>query len=182
MSTEFATKVDQLQHLYAVLAGDLEEARSYGQRNPSGFAKRSVLRAAFALIEGLNFQFRQEAQAGAIRAPLVFDAVEMSLLNEERYRLDDKGYLSTGRDFQSLLPSILFCMRSYAKVHNVKFEPDLNHKGYYCMKKFVEIRNGITHPKSVACLEHTEQQQRDAMDAMMWWKQQVLTLLKTCSR
>ena len=181
MNTEFEMKVDQLKHVYAALACDLDEARSYGQRNPSGFAKRSLFRAAFALIEGISFQFRLVALAGAASAPLVFDAVEMSLLKEERHRLDDKGHLSAERNFQSLLPSILFCMRCYARVHNVKFEPELSAKGYECMKKFIKLRDGITHPKSVACLEHTDQQLGDAVTAMRWWKQQVSTLLKKCN-
>lgn len=82
MSTEFAVAVDQLKSMYSTLADDLDEARAYGQSNPSGFARRSMFRAAFALIEGLSFQFRSVALAGAFTAPLVFSSTEISLLRK----------------------------------------------------------------------------------------------------
>lgn len=72
-------------------------------------------------------------------------------------------------------------MRCYAKVRDAEFEPDLSHNGYDCFKKFANLRNETTHPKSVASLEHTDQQQSDAMEAMRWWKGQVLILLEKCS-
>jgi hypothetical protein len=181
MSIEFSTAVDQLKSVYSVLAGDLQEAIAYGQSNPSGFARRGMFRAAFALIEGLSFQFRTVALAGACKAPQIFSSAEISLLKEERVKLDDKGHPKVQSEFQRLLPNIIFCMRCYAKVRNTTFEPDFGVNGYGCMKNFIELRNEIEHPKSAASLEHTDQQICDAMEAMRWWKLQVLTLLEKCS-
>ena len=54
MNAKVVTASVELKKVYSILAEDVEEARTYGQTNPSGFAHRSLFRATFALIEGLS--------------------------------------------------------------------------------------------------------------------------------
>jgi hypothetical protein len=180
MSATIVAATADLKKVYKVLAADIEEARSYGQSNPTGYAHRALFRAAFALIDGLSFQFRAVSLACAEAMPQVLDNSEVSLLREEKYRLSRKGIPETTSEYQQLLPSILFSMRCYAKVHGATFEPELGHHGCESMKKFVAIRNSIEHPKAVSDLEYTDTNLRHAMEAMTWWKRQVLNLLDIC--
>lgn len=180
MSARIVAATADLKKVYNVLAEDVEEARAYGQNNPTGYAHRALFRAAFALIDGLSFRFRTVSLACAEAMPQLLDNAEMSLLREEKYRLSSKGIPEATSEFQKLLPNILFSMRCYAKVHGATFEPELGHHGYESMKKFVAVRNSIEHPKSASDLEHTDGDLRHAMEAMTWWKRQVLRLLETC--
>lgn len=180
MSARVVAATEELKKVYNVLAEDVEEARAYGQSKPTGYAHRSLFRAAFALIEGLSFQFRTVSLTCADAMPQLLDTAEISLLKEEKYKLSDKGTSLTASEFQKLLPNILFSMRCYAKVHGATFDPDIGNHGYGSMKKFVVIRNGIEHPKSASALEHTDEDLRHASEAMTWWKKEVLRLLDTC--
>ena len=124
MNAKVVTASVELKKVYSILAEDVEEARTYGQTNPSGFAHRSLFRATFALIEGLSFQFRSVSLACAAAMPQLLTTAEVSLLKEEKYKLDNKGTPKASADFQKLLPNIFFSMRCYAKVHGATFEPD----------------------------------------------------------
>lgn len=180
MSARIVAATGDLKKVYNVLAEDVEEARAYGQTNPTGYAHRALFRAAFALIDGLSFQFRTVSLACAEAMPQLLENSEVSLLREEKYRLSSMGTPEATPEYQKLLPNILFSMRCYAKVHGVTFEPELGHHGYESMKKFVAVRNSIEHPKAASDLEHTDTDLRHAMEAMTWWKRQVLNLLEFC--
>ena len=180
MNAKVVTASVELKKVYSILAEDVEEARTYGQTNPSGFAHRSLFRATFALIEGLSFQFRSVSLACAAAMPQLLTTAEVSLLKEEKYKLDNKGTPKASADFQKLLPNIFFSMRCYAKVHGATFEPDTKNHGYESMQKFVSIRNGLEHPKSASNLENSDEDLRHAMEAVMWWKNEVFRLLQAC--
>ena len=170
----------ELKKVFGILAADVEEARRYGQSNPSAFAHRTLFRTYFALIEGLSFQFRRVALACAEAKPGLLTPEEMSLLKEEKYKLNDKGEPEASPEFQRLLPNVLFSMRCYAKVHGATFQPDTRKHGYGAMREFITLRNGLEHPKSAADLAQTDQQIRQAVEAAKWWKANVLRLLDTC--
>jgi hypothetical protein len=180
MNSKVVAASVELKKVYNILAEDVEEARTYGQKISSGFAHRSLFRATFALIEGLSFQFRSVSLACAAAMPQLLTTAEISLLKEEKYKLDNKGTPKASADFQRLLPNIFFSMRCYAKVHGVIFEPDTKNHGYESMQKFVSIRNGLEHPKSASGLENSDEDLRHAMEAVIWWKNEVFRLLQAC--
>jgi hypothetical protein len=107
----------ELKKVYAALAADLEEARRYGQDNPTAHAQRSLFRTAFSLMEGMAFQLRSVSLACAEELPKAFETSEIALLKEERYFLDKRGIPKVSADFQTFRPGLLFSMRCYAKAY-----------------------------------------------------------------
>lgn len=170
----------ELKKIYYLLAADVEEARRYGQSNPSDFARRTLARTYFALIEGLSFQFRQVALRCGESAPGLLTHEEMTLLRQQKYKLNAKGEPEASPDFQRLLPNMLFSMKCYAKAFGAEFEPDTANHGFGALRDFVAFRNGLEHPKAEADLLPTDVRLRQSIEAATWWKTNVLRLLEAC--
>jgi hypothetical protein len=71
-------------------------------------------------------------------------------------------------------------MRCFGKAHGLVFEPELGGVGYASFKKFVKLRNSLTHPKSASDLALSDEQATFALEAATWWKQTVLDLMERC--
>jgi len=172
----------KLKEVYGILADDVEAARKLGQSDPSPFAHRTLIRTHFALIDGLSYQLRRVALACGLADSTVLTSDEMSLLTERQYKLDDKGLPESSPNYQRFLPSLLFAMRCYAKVHGGSFSADTSVQGYASMKELVKIRNGLEHPKCATGLNLGDEQLKHALQAASWWKQNMLNLFQTCQK
>lgn len=115
MSEHIITATAELKKVFRILSDDVEEARRYGQNNPSDFANRTLFRTYFALIEGLSYQFRKVSLTCAEAKPNLLTLEEIFLLKEKKCKLNKKGEPDDSPDFQSILPNIIFSMRCYAK-------------------------------------------------------------------
>lgn len=177
-----ASAVAQLKDVYRVLSADLDAAVAYGKANPSAFAHRTLVRSFFALVEGLTFQLRQVTLATLESVPGQLSIAEAALLREVRYRLNSSGEPEESDEFQKMLPTLLFTVRTYVRNHGAQFTPDLSNHGWGALKKAVALRNRITHPKSLADLEIGEQDQKDMVEASIWWKATVLAMLDACDK
>ena len=131
-------------------------------------------------IEGLSYQMRQVALACGMAHPTILTHEEVGLLREQQYKLNDKGKPDSSPAYQRMLPNLLFSMRCYAKAHGGTFEPDTSVHGYGSMKKLIEIRNGLEHPKSAEGLNFDDDQLEHAMHAASWWKENMLKLFAVC--
>jgi hypothetical protein len=175
-----AHAVEQLKSMYGILSADMDDAVAYSAKHSNPFAHRTVVRTLFSLIEGLAFQLRQvtiaslEPHAGSLTVP------ELALLREERYYLNAKGEPEAGENFQKFLPNLLFTIRSYGKNHGATFQADTSTHGWQAMQHAVNLRNRITHPKSVADLTLSEQDQKYLIDASAWWKKTLLEMFDAC--
>lgn len=177
-----ADAVEQLKSVYGILSADMDAAVAYSDKHSSPFAHRTVVRTLFSLIEGLAFQLRQVTVASLEPHSGSLTTAELTLLREERYFLNNKGEPETGENFQRFLPNLLFTIRSYGKNHGATFQADTSARGWQAMQHAVNIRNRITHPKSIADLTLSEQDQRHLIDASAWWKKTLFEMFDACDK
>lgn len=177
-----AEAVEQLKSVYRILSADMDAAVAYSDSQPSDFAQRTIVRALFSLIEGLAFQLRTVTVASLEPHSGSLTTAELTLLREERYYLNNKGEPEIGENFQRFLPNLLFTLRTYVKNHGATFQADTSDNGWLAMQRSVNIRNRITHPKSVADLTLTEQDQRHLIEASAWWKKTLFDMFDACDR
>ncbi|MFW6184050.1 MAG: hypothetical protein ACOC8X_09655, partial [Chloroflexota bacterium] len=162
--------VDQLKQTYLILSQDLDEIVAYGKSNPSPFAHRTLVRTHFALIEGLSYQMRQVTLASLEKHEGLLTPEEICLLREEKYEADSNGSVKARTQNLRPLPGLLFSIECYLKNHGATFKPDTSVHGWECMKKLVKIRNNLTHPKSSADLQLSEEDLMHVAKAAGWWK------------
>ena len=146
--------VAELKRIYAALKDDFNSAKSAVLLDASGFNKRNLVRTTLALIDGFAFQIRQVTLATLDSTELLTDG-DRAILREERYQLSSKGQPEVRENYQKALPLILFFLRVYAKNHGAEFTPDTSVNGWNCLQQAVEIRDRVTHPKSLSDLDRT---------------------------
>lgn len=171
--------VSQLKQVFDVLNRDVNAIIAYENFKEDESAHRSLIRAHFAFIEGMVYQLRSVALASGAKTG-TFSAEEIAVLREETYSLNRKGELEKRDSFEKVLPMMLFSMSAYAKIHGAVFEPDTGSHGWEAMKKYVKIRNALTHPKSVDDLQVDEGKVEISGDAGDWFKDNLLNLFKVC--
>ncbi|HXG29588.1 MAG TPA: hypothetical protein VNJ47_12160 [Nevskiales bacterium] len=175
-----AEAVAQLQAVWGVLNADLECALAYGRQNNTAYAQRALVRAWFALVEGLSYQLRQVTLA-TLHDTNILSASEIALLSEERYFVDDKGRPKTSEQFLPFPQSLLFSIRAYAKNHGAQFEADTAQPGWSAMRRAVEVRNRVTHPKAAKSLSLSEEDLQSFSEAAAWWKATMLSMFAACN-
>lgn len=175
-----ADAVDQLKKVYRILAEDMDAARELSVKSPSPFSHRTLVRTYFSLVEGLAFQLRQVTLASLEPYPGKLTTAEISLLREERYTLNKKGEPEPGDNYQRVLPNLLFTIQCYLKNHGATFSPVLSDNGWRCMQNSVDIRNRITHPKSVVDLSLSEDDLNSLVEASRWWKKTLFEMFNAC--
>ena len=174
-----ADAVAQLKSVWSVLNADLDAALAYGRQDNTPYAQRALVRAYFALVEGLSYQLRQVTLA-SLKGTDLLSAPEIALLREERCSLDNNGRHKVSEHFLPFPQSLLFSIRSYVKNHGAEFEPDTKLPGWSAMRRAIAIRNSVTHPKSDNALSLTDQDLQAFVDAAAWWKATMLGMFAAC--
>ena len=171
--------VDELKQVYAVLKDDFNRAKSAIALDPSDFNKRNLVRTTFAFIEGFAFQLRQVTLATLGDTDLLTEG-DRAILKEQRYQLLSTGVPKPQDNFQRALPTLLFSIRVYAKSHGSDFAPDTSVYGWNCLRRAVEIRDRVTHPKSLADLNITDEVGSIFAEGVRWWDDTLGQLLASC--
>jgi hypothetical protein len=174
-----AEAVEQLQRVYALLNQDVKDAHASVLTNPTDFNQRTLIRTYFALIEGLAYQLRHVTLASLEGTGLLSDG-DVAILREERHQLSPQGAVEAKDNFQSMLPSLLFALRVYAKNHEATFVPRTSDNGWNCLRKAVDIRDRLTHPKSLADLAITEEDGAVFAAGVKWWNDSLTELFAEC--
>lgn len=174
-----AAAVDQLKSVWAILSSDVDCAVEYGRTANTPYAQRALVRAFFAAVEGLSYQLRVVTLASLEKTEYLSTA-EVALLREERYALDRKGHPNASQSFLQFPESLLFSLSVYAKNHGAAFEVGRNQPGWQALLCATDLRNNVTHPKSAASLNPTNEQLQALMDASRWWQATLLELFKVC--
>ena len=175
-----AEAVAELQGLWAVLSADQDAAVAYGKGNNTPYAQRALIRANFALMEGLSYQLRSVTLA-SLQTTERLSKNERMLLREERHTINEKGEPQVKESFLRFPESLLFSMRMYVCNHGATFEPDIKHSGWQAMRRAAKVRNLVTHPKSAASLALSNQDLASIQEAAAWWKATMLGMFAACS-
>lgn len=171
--------VAQLQTVWSILSRDVDAATAYGQMEKTPYAQRALVRAHFALIEGLSYSLRQVTLASLQGTEFLTEA-EVALLREERYSIDEKGHPKTAPQFLKFPDSLLFSIRCYIKNHGATFDPDTQHPGWSAMRRAVKVRDRVTHPKTAESLDLSKEDLESFVDAAAWWKMTMLAMFAAC--
>ncbi|ENM5935887.1 hypothetical protein CTB58_003752 [Vibrio mimicus] len=163
-----------------VLLEDIRIARDWGKKEPSHFVLRTIYRTSAAYIEGTTYQLRLVCQAAAEEVPHFFTAEEIIALREVKVDLNSKGELCEKDNFQKLKPSILFLFKCFAKIHQIDFTPRTDVHKWGSLGKFIELRNGLMHPKSMSDFEINEYKNQISIEAVQWFNENLSRLYRQC--
>lgn len=176
------TAVNQLKETFRILNSDLNEIQNLLFEKQSEALDRALIRAYSAFIEGTLYQLRQVAIHSVGSWNAVFSVEEMMLLKELQVSLNKKGEIETKDNYERFLPMLLFTLKQYVRVHGANYEPDTSLKGWGAMRKFVEVRNLLMHPKSSGDLEIDKATSIEIQNAVSWFHDTCLSMFKECAK
>lgn len=176
-----AEAVAELKSIFDVLVTDVEAIINDEEFSTNESAHRSLIRTHFAFMEGMLYQLRRIALAAAYDHPNFFSFEEVSVLLEKNFKLDQKGEIVEQKSRSGFLQTMLFSFTTYAKLHGLDFKPDKSGKGWTAMKRYVEIRNQLVHPKNTEDLYIDAEKIETSNTASSWFKVTLLKLLNDCT-
>jgi len=176
----------EFQGIYKLLMGDMNDLLALARQHKTEFHHRLLAQTFFAFVFGMSSQFREVARAYLVIRPGILRKPDACLLsNSEGFRLNDLGIpvaadkAKGGKSLQKLL----FGMRCYAKVHFVHFEPDVGTldsptPGWCAMREFLDFRDAIANPRSVAAMKFPPQGWLLWETAGNWFKAEFIRLMR----
>ncbi|KWV93913.1 hypothetical protein [Erythrobacter sp. AP23] len=155
-----------LKELIAILIADVAEAKSRLQKEDTQTARRELIRAQFAAIEGLVWLARQHI-AGVAREMDKLTEDEASALSEQSISIGQNGKITIQRKFIPTAAAIRFLARLARRICH---EPvlELTDAGWSRLSNATQIRNRITHPKRSSDMEIEERDLADSEVAFAW--------------
>lgn len=138
----------------SILIGDVIVASDLLRTNDTAAERRNLVRSTLAGIEGLVWIARESVRDSLETLDELTPLASMAL-REQTYMIANNGDIIEQIRFVTLPAMIQLVCRQAARI-----VPDLNVRfdsvGWSQLKKAIEIRNRVTHPKSLEDLTITE--------------------------
>ncbi|MBD3649664.1 MAG: hypothetical protein HUJ31_19900 [Pseudomonadales bacterium] len=162
---------------HEILYNDAWAATERLKDDDSQTNRRALVHAVSAYIEGSASGLRQSTLETDDDLHVLTEGDRYMLL-DRGYRLDDRGNVLESNTYQPFKNTLLFTFVSFAKVFGLKYKVDLSTSGWAAMRRFVELRNRMTHPKSAADLECSYDDITDTRDAFEWFHNVIVDISK----
>lgn len=128
--------------------------------------RREILRTVFASCEGLAWVFRSHV-ADVARMLDELNDDEAFALSEVQYTAVDNGKVVQQPRFLSVTASVRLTAKIAERL-NGGYSPDFGGTHYEAFRRFVAIRNRLTHPKSINDMAVTEDELHRSIASFFW--------------
>jgi hypothetical protein len=180
MMADLYGRLEEIQGMTAVLAGDVERLRPMlGSRSIQDAVsdeeythRRSYVRAVFALVEAVVEQHKclilELTGLGAARV----GAGVQEVLHERTFFVKDNGAVGEKEKYLQLERKLRAVYRAAGEAFGQPLLIDFSTEGWRAFQVALNVRDRITHPKTyVAC--HVEEGDLDAVDKGHAWFREV---------
>lgn len=132
------------------------------------FWGRTEVRMVFAQLEGLTHSLKQAALDVSQITGVALTPEEVLLLQEKEYDLRQNGAINEKSARLRTLPNFLFAFKTFAKVCGVNHQLNLGGREYQQLQNALDVRDRLTHPRSVTSLEVTHEELGAMFAALTW--------------
>ena len=156
--------VRQSIELFEVLSNDVIQCLKKLQTEDSQFWRRVFVRAVIALIEGQNYQLKLITLEACKHKQVSFSNADLALLKDEK--------------FVSLKDNLKFSFKTFALAFDLDYKLAIGVGDRW--KSFItaiEIRNRLTHPKTVDQVLVTDKDLEEVKKAHDWFAQSITDLI-----
>ena len=136
--------------------------------------RRDLVRTAFAAIEGLHWQIKQDVLFHTVDD---LSPHEHAAMLEETYQVDERGNVNVIPRFLPL-PSAIRLVVRMVKRYRPTYEVDYGHKGWANLRAAIEIRNRLVHPKTLADLSVSDGDVNATLSGLYWMLALVIEVLR----
>lgn len=149
--------LDHIARLDVALQGDVDYwVKQFNDGNQSQLARRSFVRALFALIEGMTFSIKRLVLMFAADGDGKLTPDEISLLSEHTAELDSAGAIIGKTAYLKFKPNLQFTFRKFSEITKSGFKLDVSNDGWEKLARSLKIRDRLMHPKSALEVDVTD--------------------------
>jgi hypothetical protein len=160
-----------------VLVGDVVDAMERCSESDTQLNRRNLVRAAFSAIEGLLWQLKQDVARNARKFSTPMSVLERAAMDEQTYRVDNKGVVSAQPKFLPIATSIRLVVRIVSRYRS-GYEVDFAHAGWGRLRRAVEVRHRIVHPKNKRDVTVSDNDVADCIGGFYWFLALVIEVLR----
>jgi len=135
--------------------------------------RRSFVRACWAYVEAITFSVKKfmltACQFGSDR----FTVEEQVFLASQRLVVDPEGEVAVYREPVNALENVKRTFRLAARVLDTEWTPDFGVEGWQRLRKAIQIRHRLTHPKTVAEVNVSDDDFDDLKQGISWFIQMI---------
>ena len=165
---------DEFTNMVNILSADIHAIEHQLNVEDLQVWRRSLYRAMFALIEGVNHCFKKDVLQ--TWCGIIGENTELQL-QDIKATTDNAGNHGFIRSFQPFSQNLDFAFDTYAWTAGSSFVIDKNSKDWKSLLAANEVRNRIVHPKSPFDLIVSDEEMDLLRATKQWYHQQVLDLL-----
>jgi hypothetical protein len=134
---EMLAAIHDLDHVYSALREDVGRCVEILKEADDQFARRQLVRAVFAWIEGVIFRLKQLSyQALTVKSPNP-PPEDVSCLLEEIYDIDESGTAQKRPPNLRLMPNIRFAFKTLIATFEADFSLDVSGSGWERLQRCV---------------------------------------------
>lgn len=163
---------------YASLIDAIDNGETDENGNVSAdyeFYARQLIRAIFALIEGVTFSIKVNAAELCIQNKRDISDAERFFATDTDYVLTDKGQVIERPAHIRLSDNICFAFALQEKALDLSDHFDTSAEWWSCFKSSVKVRDRLTHPKFPEDIDVSSQEIVDALKTCEGFKEQALS-------
>ena len=172
--------VEELVHAVVMLSADVKAAADLSKvLGDTQFARRTYVRAVFALVEGNMNLMANVCLQSANRGEIQMSAMEGEVVRQER-TIERQGVPATIPKFMPAKDRLGPLMNIFARLYGRSHSLNKCNAGWQSFATAIELRNRITHPRNASAFEVTSVELDTLQEARSWFADAIEDLLKTC--
>jgi len=172
MEEDFLKSLAEGFEFFAVLSNDLDYSIKQLKDYDSQTTRRIYVRSFFAFIEGNSFRQRQIALEAHKRRSSCFSIEEVIMLEEKDVFIQENGNIKIRTKYIDQISNIRFSQNCIVKATGAK-EPDYTDNRWNQLRKAVEIRNRITHPRCKEDFDINDNDLEIINEAKQWYSDNI---------
>ena len=167
----------ECQNLAAITGSGQIAPETYAEL---GFWYRNLTRSFMSYVEGILYVMRRLIIFAHERGEIELSPGEAVLVREMGYTINARKKRVEERDIPNrLLENFVLTFRIFPRVFGSKFEVDYGHHGWEKFQDLVDMRNALTHPKSVDDTLLRSELPNTVRDALVWFYINIGNLFKS---
>ena len=164
----FLTHIRELLELPKFLNEDLEEAAELFRFTTHDFAARTFIRTMAAEFEGKLFLLQQLLLQTNKLGKAKLEPEEIVILRGQTHSLRKNGEVYSSTKYLPFSENLLFTMRLVSRIFNESVFFDTSDSKWKDVRRFIAMRNRITHPKKMEDM-HISEEEIDSLNRAQDW-------------
>lgn len=150
-----------------ILAADVQHALNLAKNSNRQADRRNLIRTIISATEGISWDCRNHVRSIMKEVDQIPPLLDLAF-SELTYSVNERGILVEQPRFITMTAMIRLTV-NVAKIFSPDLQVDFGNGGWEALKKAIEIRNRIIHPKSVQDLDISEEDIETAQSGFFWF-------------